>query len=100
MGIVSIIMLNYSSQRLSEYKFVYVIFLTDLSSSNNYSNYLLFHSPLFFSLIVAKKFCFKVFSGKDQLLPSQKEAERLKKILPICDIRCFNDSGHALFLVW
>ncbi|KAL1820140.1 hypothetical protein ACET3Z_015009 [Daucus carota] len=37
-------------------------------------------------------------SGKDQLLPSQKEAERLKKILPICDIRCFNDSGHALFL--
>ncbi|WOG97107.1 hypothetical protein DCAR_0416446 [Daucus carota subsp. sativus] len=37
-------------------------------------------------------------SGKDQLLPSQKEAERLQKLLPICDIRCFNDSGHALFL--
>lgn len=37
-------------------------------------------------------------SGKDQLLPSREEAERLKNILPICEIRCFNDSGHALFL--
>ncbi|XP_017247512.2 phytyl ester synthase 1, chloroplastic-like [Daucus carota subsp. sativus] len=37
-------------------------------------------------------------SGKDRLLPSQEEAERLKKILPICEIRCFDDSGHALFL--
>nr|XP_017247514.1 PREDICTED: acyltransferase-like protein At1g54570, chloroplastic [Daucus carota subsp. sativus] len=37
-------------------------------------------------------------SGKDRLLPSREEAERLKKILPICEIRCFDDSGHALFL--
>ncbi|KAK1361260.1 Acyltransferase-like protein, chloroplastic [Heracleum sosnowskyi] len=37
-------------------------------------------------------------SGKDHLLPSREEADRLKKILPICEIRRFNDSGHALFL--
>ncbi|KAL1802878.1 hypothetical protein ACET3Z_031525 [Daucus carota] len=37
-------------------------------------------------------------SGNDRLIPSREEAERLKKILPICLIRCFNDSGHALFL--
>ncbi|KAA8548271.1 hypothetical protein F0562_004468 [Nyssa sinensis] len=37
-------------------------------------------------------------SGKDQLLPSQEEGERLRRILPNCQIRKFNDGGHALFL--
>nr|AZM65208.1 diacylglycerol acyltransferase 9 [Vitellaria paradoxa] len=37
-------------------------------------------------------------SGKDQLLPSKEEGERLSHILPKCEIRKFNDSGHALFL--
>ncbi|CAK9175162.1 unnamed protein product [Ilex paraguariensis] len=38
-------------------------------------------------------------SGRDQLLPSQDEGERLCKMLPNCEIRKFNESGHALFLV-
>ncbi|XP_044500993.1 acyltransferase-like protein At3g26840, chloroplastic isoform X2 [Mangifera indica] len=37
-------------------------------------------------------------SGKDQLLPSGEEGERLRLALPQCQIRRFNDSGHALFL--
>ncbi|KAL0351185.1 UNVERIFIED_CONTAM: Acyltransferase-like protein, chloroplastic [Sesamum radiatum] len=37
-------------------------------------------------------------SGQDQLLPSREEAERLRQVLPKCEIRVFNDSGHALFL--
>ncbi|CAK9175161.1 unnamed protein product [Ilex paraguariensis] len=37
-------------------------------------------------------------SGRDQLLPSQDEGERLCKMLPNCEIRKFNESGHALFL--
>ncbi|KAK4483244.1 hypothetical protein RD792_010428 [Penstemon davidsonii] len=37
-------------------------------------------------------------SGQDQLLPSKEEGERLHKLLPKCDIRRFDDSGHALFL--
>ncbi|KAK4483243.1 hypothetical protein RD792_010427 [Penstemon davidsonii] len=37
-------------------------------------------------------------SGQDQLLPSKEEGERLHKLLPKCDIRTFDDSGHALFL--
>ncbi|KAG8385010.1 hypothetical protein BUALT_Bualt04G0177700 [Buddleja alternifolia] len=37
-------------------------------------------------------------SGEDQLLPSKEEAERLRKVLPKCEIRTFDDSGHALFL--
>lgn len=39
------------------------------------------------------------YSGKDQLLPSGEEGERLRLALPQCQIRRFNDSGHALFLV-
>lgn len=38
-------------------------------------------------------------SGQDQLLPSREEGERLRKMLSKCEIRTFNDSGHALFLV-
>uniref|UniRef100_A0A7N0UW96 Acyltransferase n=1 Tax=Kalanchoe fedtschenkoi TaxID=63787 RepID=A0A7N0UW96_KALFE len=37
-------------------------------------------------------------SGKDQLLPSQDEAERLCLHLSNCDSRKFNDRGHFLFL--
>ncbi|PIA26035.1 hypothetical protein AQUCO_10000006v1 [Aquilegia coerulea] len=37
-------------------------------------------------------------SGKDQLLPSLEEAERLYHLLPTCQIRKFNDSGHALLM--
>ena len=39
------------------------------------------------------------FSGRDQLLPSQEEGERLCHALPKCVIRKFNNSGHFLFLV-
>ncbi|KAA8548272.1 hypothetical protein F0562_004467 [Nyssa sinensis] len=37
-------------------------------------------------------------SGRDQLLPSLEESERLRWALPNCQIRKFNDSGHFLFL--
>ncbi|KAF7819368.1 acyltransferase-like protein [Senna tora] len=37
-------------------------------------------------------------SGKDQLLPSQQEGERLRRLLPNCELRKFDDSGHFLFL--
>ncbi|KAI9083983.1 hypothetical protein K1719_033979 [Acacia pycnantha] len=37
-------------------------------------------------------------SGRDQLLPSTQEGERLSRLLPNCDIRKFDDTGHFLFL--
>ncbi|XP_031265805.1 acyltransferase-like protein At3g26840, chloroplastic isoform X2 [Pistacia vera] len=37
-------------------------------------------------------------SGRDQLLPSREEGERLRLALSHCQIRRFNDSRHALFL--
>ncbi|XP_050232842.1 phytyl ester synthase 2, chloroplastic-like [Mercurialis annua] len=37
-------------------------------------------------------------SGKDQLLPSQAEGQRLYDTLPNCENRSFQDSGHFLFL--
>ncbi|KAL6325182.1 hypothetical protein AAG906_023027 [Vitis piasezkii] len=37
-------------------------------------------------------------SGKDKLLSSQEECERLCHALPNCEIRRFTDSGHFLFL--
>ncbi|MBA0652447.1 hypothetical protein Goklo_019709 [Gossypium klotzschianum] len=37
-------------------------------------------------------------SGRDQLLPSQEESQRLQKALPDCEIRMFEESGHFLFL--
>ncbi|KAJ4961341.1 hypothetical protein NE237_021251 [Protea cynaroides] len=37
-------------------------------------------------------------SGNDQLLPSQKEAGRLHRVLPNCQIRNFKDCGHTLFM--
>ncbi|KAK9108567.1 hypothetical protein Syun_024578 [Stephania yunnanensis] len=37
-------------------------------------------------------------SGKDKLLPSKEEAERLYDRLTSCQIRHFNESGHTLFM--
>ncbi|CAL5368651.1 unnamed protein product [Camellia sinensis] len=37
-------------------------------------------------------------SGRDQLLPSEEEGERLLDLIPNCKIRKFSDSGHALLL--
>ncbi|KAG5254340.1 acyltransferase protein [Salix suchowensis] len=37
-------------------------------------------------------------SGRDQLLPSEEEGQRLYVALPKCEICKFNDSGHFLFL--
>lgn len=37
-------------------------------------------------------------SGKDQMLPSIEEANRLKKILKKCKVRYFNNNGHTLLL--
>ncbi|XP_071711809.1 phytyl ester synthase 2, chloroplastic-like isoform X2 [Rutidosis leptorrhynchoides] len=37
-------------------------------------------------------------SGRDQLLPSREEGERLNRILPKSDIRIFDDSSHMLFM--
>ncbi|GLT57160.1 hypothetical protein SLA2020_301480 [Shorea laevis] len=37
-------------------------------------------------------------SGRDQLLPSREEGQRLYKALPKCEIRRFEESGHFLFL--
>ncbi|KAI3954239.1 hypothetical protein MKW98_018063 [Papaver atlanticum] len=37
-------------------------------------------------------------SGRDQLLPSLEEAQRLSNLLPTCQERNFNDSGHILFV--
>ena len=39
------------------------------------------------------------FSGKDKILPSRDEAERLKNSLQDCVVRYFKDSGHTLLLV-
>ncbi|KAI3929511.1 hypothetical protein MKX01_025679 [Papaver californicum] len=37
-------------------------------------------------------------SGRDQLLPSLEEAQRLSNLLPTSQMRNFNDSGHILFM--
>ncbi|XVE67639.1 hypothetical protein DITRI_Ditri09bG0004300 [Diplodiscus trichospermus] len=37
-------------------------------------------------------------SGRDQLLPSQEESQRIQKALPNCEIRTFEENGHFLFL--
>ncbi|XP_040933500.1 acyltransferase-like protein At3g26840, chloroplastic isoform X2 [Gossypium hirsutum] len=37
-------------------------------------------------------------SGKDQLFPSEEEAQRLYHMLPKCEKRVFEESGHFLFL--
>ncbi|CAI8613448.1 unnamed protein product [Vicia faba] len=37
-------------------------------------------------------------SGNDQLLPSQQEGKKLYKLLPNCQLREFDDSGHFLLL--
>lgn len=40
-----------------------------------------------------------IFSGKDNLLPSGEEADRLFKALKNCRVRYFKDNGHTLLLV-
>lgn len=60
-----------------------------LESACEYSNSCL-HSVSAQTLILS--------SGNDQLLPSLQEGERLRQILPNCQIRTFSDCGHALFL--
>lgn len=37
-------------------------------------------------------------SGKDQMLPSRDEAQRLQKVLSNCVVRYYKDSGHTLLL--
>ncbi|KAM5582089.1 hypothetical protein ABKV19_011012 [Rosa sericea] len=37
-------------------------------------------------------------SGRDPLLPSQEEGQRLKSLLATCLVRTFEDCGHFLFL--
>ncbi|KAL4565280.1 hypothetical protein LXL04_029368 [Taraxacum kok-saghyz] len=37
-------------------------------------------------------------SGKDNLLPSKNEAQRLSKLLPHCNIRVFEDNGHTILM--
>lgn len=56
-------------------------------------------SRLFSFIIFHKCGSLLLCSGQDNLLPSREEGERLSLLLPKCDIRIFNDCGHALFLV-
>lgn len=42
---------------------------------------------------------FCVLSGKDNMLPSEDEAQRLMKSLQNCKARSFKDNGHTLLLV-
>ncbi|KAL5701396.1 hypothetical protein ACHQM5_026739 [Ranunculus cassubicifolius] len=37
-------------------------------------------------------------SGKDNILPSNDEAQRLSNLIPNCVVRYFDDSGHTLLL--
>ncbi|KAK9117648.1 hypothetical protein Sjap_016595 [Stephania japonica] len=60
-----------------------------LKSSSSYANSRL-HAVKAETLVLA--------SGKDQLLPSKEEAERLYDRLTSCQIRHFNESGHTLFM--
>lgn len=39
------------------------------------------------------------FSGKDNMVPSGDEAQRLKNLLQNCTVRHFTDNGHTLLLV-
>ncbi|KAJ6298849.1 hypothetical protein OIU76_019916 [Salix suchowensis] len=38
------------------------------------------------------------FSGRDQLLPSEEEGQRLHRVLPKCQNRSYSGSGHFLLL--
>ncbi|KAK9108568.1 hypothetical protein Syun_024579 [Stephania yunnanensis] len=60
-----------------------------LKSASSYANSRL-HAVKAETLVLA--------SGKDQLLPSKEEAERLYDRLASCQIRLFNESGHTLFM--
>ncbi|XP_042387766.1 acyltransferase-like protein At3g26840, chloroplastic isoform X1 [Zingiber officinale] len=49
-------------------------------------------------LHVVKNQTLIVASGRDLLLPSREEADRLRNLLPNSRIRHFQESGHAIFL--
>ncbi|XP_074572947.1 phytyl ester synthase 2, chloroplastic-like isoform X2 [Curcuma longa] len=49
-------------------------------------------------LHVVKNQTLIIASGRDQLLPSHEEADRLRNLLPNSRIRHFQESGHAIFL--
>ncbi|WRX19846.1 Diacylglycerol acyltransferase - like 7 [Theobroma cacao] len=55
-------------------------------------------SPLLLFLPDLVKLVERTVSGKDQLLPSQEEVQRLRRMLPKSEIRLFEESGHFLFL--
>lgn len=40
-----------------------------------------------------------MYSGKDNVLPSANEAQRLASSLRNCKVRYFKDNGHAILLV-
>jgi len=40
-----------------------------------------------------------LFSGKDNMLPSEDEAKRLSSVLKNCVVRTFKENGHTLLLV-
>lgn len=40
-----------------------------------------------------------MYSGKDNMLPSENEAQRLKNSLRNCTVRYFKDNGHTILLV-
>ncbi|KAI3690042.1 hypothetical protein L2E82_48017 [Cichorium intybus] len=37
-------------------------------------------------------------SGKDNLLPSKNEAQRLSRLLPRCNVRVFEENGHTILM--
>jgi hypothetical protein len=55
-------------------------------------------SPIIFKMM---RLCslFVLFSGRDQLLPSEEEGQRLNRVLPKCQNRSYSGSGHFLLLV-
>ncbi|PWZ32347.1 Acyltransferase-like protein [Zea mays] len=54
--------------------------------------------PRFYFLPEHRSIMLPVFSGKDNLLPSGEEADRLFKALKNCRVRYFKDNGHTLLL--
>jgi hypothetical protein len=55
-------------------------------------------SPIIFKMM---RLCslFVLFSGRDQLLRSEEEGQRLNRVLPKCQNRSYSGSGHFLLLV-
>jgi hypothetical protein len=55
-------------------------------------------SPIIFKMMRLCSF-FVLSSGRDQLLPSEEEGQRLNRVLPKCQNRSYSGSGHFLLLV-